>query len=57
MSAMADHIVRRVAVVGTGAIGTSWCIRFLAHGLDVVGYDPVLIDLVATKRAARHLPS
>lgn len=40
MNAEADHNLRRVAVVGTGAIGTSWCIRFLAGALDVVAYDP-----------------
>jgi 3-hydroxyacyl-CoA dehydrogenase len=31
---------RRVAVVGAGAIGTSWCARFLAYGLAVVVVDP-----------------
>jgi 3-hydroxyacyl-CoA dehydrogenase len=30
----------RVAVVGTGVIGTSWAAHFLAHGLDVVATDP-----------------
>lgn len=32
--------VRRVAVVATGVIGTSWVAHFLAHGLDVVATDP-----------------
>jgi 3-hydroxyacyl-CoA dehydrogenase len=31
---------RRVAVVGAGAIGASWCARFLANDLDVVVVDP-----------------
>jgi len=30
----------RVAVVGTGVIGTSWVRLFLAHGHDVVATDP-----------------
>jgi carnitine 3-dehydrogenase len=30
----------RVAVVGTGTIGTSWAMHFLASGLDVVATDP-----------------
>jgi carnitine 3-dehydrogenase len=30
----------RVAVVGTGVIGTSWARLFLAHGHDVVATDP-----------------
>ncbi|MHC3456124.1 3-hydroxyacyl-CoA dehydrogenase NAD-binding domain-containing protein [Streptomyces prasinus] len=29
-----------VAVVGTGVIGASWAALFLAHGHDVVAYDP-----------------
>lgn len=33
-------IVRRVGVVGTGLIGSSWASLFLAHGLDVVATDP-----------------
>ena len=35
-----DYPVRRVAVVGTGAIGASWTALFLARGLDVVAADP-----------------
>jgi carnitine 3-dehydrogenase len=30
----------RVAVVGTGTIGASWAVQFLAAGLDVVATDP-----------------
>ena len=30
----------RVAVVGTGTIGTSWAVRFLARGFSVVATDP-----------------
>ncbi|MDQ1538805.1 MAG: hypothetical protein QOE58_3198 [Actinomycetota bacterium] len=32
--------VSRVAVIGTGIIGSSWAAHFLAHGLDVVASDP-----------------
>lgn len=32
--------VERVAVIGTGLIGAGWAALFLAHGLDVVAYDP-----------------
>ena len=40
---MADSSVdriERVAVVGTGVIGTGWAARCLAYGLDVVATDP-----------------
>src|SRR5688572_10828448 len=30
----------KVAVIGTGAIGTSWAVCFLAHGYRVVASDP-----------------
>ncbi|HXH01780.1 MAG TPA: L-carnitine dehydrogenase [Candidatus Competibacteraceae bacterium] len=32
--------VRRVAIVGSGVIGYGWAARCLAHGLDVIAYDP-----------------
>ncbi len=31
---------RKVAVVGCGTVGASWAALFMAHGLDVVAYDP-----------------
>ena len=31
---------RRIGVIGSGIIGASWSSLFLAHGLDVVVYDP-----------------
>ena len=31
--------INRVAVIGVGTIGASWCALFLAKGLDVVAYD------------------
>jgi carnitine 3-dehydrogenase len=32
--------IQRVAVIGTGVIGASWCAAFLAHGLEVQATDP-----------------
>ncbi|NQW10421.1 MAG: 3-hydroxyacyl-CoA dehydrogenase [Alphaproteobacteria bacterium] len=32
--------VKRIAVLGTGTIGASWCSYFLARGYDVVAWDP-----------------
>ena len=32
--------IRRVALVGGGVIGGGWAARCLAHGLDVVAWDP-----------------
>jgi 3-hydroxyacyl-CoA dehydrogenase len=32
--------IRRVAVIGTGTIGSSWAALFLARGLEVVATDP-----------------
>ena len=31
--------VRRIAIIGTGAIGASWSALFLAKGLDVIATD------------------
>jgi len=31
--------VRRIAIIGTGAIGASWTALFLAKGLDVIATD------------------
>jgi carnitine 3-dehydrogenase len=36
----ANTEISRVAIVGTGLIGSSWAACFLAHGLDVVATDP-----------------
>src|ERR1700683_3356272 len=32
--------VRRIAIVGTGAIGASWAALYLARGFNVVATDP-----------------
>ena len=37
---MPDRAIERVGVVGTGLIGSSWAIFFLARGLEVVATDP-----------------
>ena len=31
--------INKVAVIGTGVIGTGWIIRFLAHNKTVYAYD------------------
>jgi carnitine 3-dehydrogenase len=36
----ANTEISRVAIVGTGLIGSSWAAYFLAHGLDVAATDP-----------------
>jgi 3-hydroxyacyl-CoA dehydrogenase len=33
------HSVRKIAVIGTGAIGASWTALFLSRGLDVIATD------------------
>src|SRR5712672_1934529 len=32
--------IQRVAIVGTGVIGSSWAAQYLARGLDVAATDP-----------------
>ncbi|MBC7203402.1 MAG: hypothetical protein H5U29_07735 [Pusillimonas sp.] len=32
--------IRVVAVLGTGSVGASWIALFLAHGLEIIAYDP-----------------
>jgi 3-hydroxyacyl-CoA dehydrogenase len=34
-----DKPIRRIAIIGTGVIGSSWTSLFLARGLDVVATD------------------
>lgn len=52
--------IKKVTVVGTGIIGSSWTCLFLAHGLDVVatdireGAEAELVD--AVERCWRSLP-
>jgi len=45
-------MINRVAVIGTGLIGTSWAAHFLAQGLDVVASDP---DPAAEDRTRRSI--
>ena len=35
-----DKVVRRVGIVGTGAVGASWAAFYLARGFDVIATDP-----------------
>ncbi|WP_376089499.1 3-hydroxyacyl-CoA dehydrogenase NAD-binding domain-containing protein [Roseomonas sp. CCTCC AB2023176] len=48
---MIEQPVRRIAVIGTGLIGASWALLFLARGLDVVATDPAPGAEEATRRA------
>src|SRR3954467_9156865 len=32
--------IKRIAIVGTGVIGSSWAAQYLAKGFDVVATDP-----------------
>ena len=32
--------IQTVAIIGSGVIGSGWAARCLAHGLDVVAFDP-----------------
>src|ERR1700680_309929 len=34
-----DRPIRRIAIIGTGAIGASWTALFLAKGLEVIATD------------------
>ena len=40
MNAANSSGVSRVAILGSGLIGSGWAARCLAHGLDVVAWDP-----------------
>lgn len=33
-------VIQKIAIVGTGLIGASWALHFLARGLDVIATDP-----------------
>ena len=32
-------MLKNMAVIGTGVIGTGWILRFLAHGIKVKAFD------------------
>ena len=32
-------MIRKIAVIGTGVIGSGWIVRFLAHNKKVIAYD------------------
>ena len=32
-------MIKKIAVIGTGVIGTGWIIRCLAHNFKVIAYD------------------
>jgi len=33
--------INRIAIIGTGVIGAGWTSRLLAHGKEVIAYDPI----------------
>ena len=49
-------MIKKIAVIGTGVIGTGWIIRCLAHNFKVIAYDkdPKLKKIEEIRRA-RHL--
>ena len=36
---MMEGKINKIAVIGTGVIGTGWIIRFLVHDKKVIAYD------------------
>lgn len=44
-----DKLVRRIAIVGTGVIGSSWAAQYLARGLDVVATDLPCLELLEVR--------
>ena len=52
--ALAD--VRTIACVGTGVIGGGWAAYFLAHGYDVVAWDPAPDAEAAAARISSTRP-
>ena len=38
---MATSRINKIAVIGTGVIGTGWVIRMLAHNKKVAAFDAV----------------
>jgi carnitine 3-dehydrogenase len=60
--AAAEHLPRRVGLLGAGVIGSGWAARFLLAGADVCLFDPApgagdtaLAALERARRAWRHL--
>lgn len=48
----------RVAVIGTGTIGTSWVLAFLGGGLDVVATDPAPgAEILLRQMVSEHWPT
>jgi 3-hydroxyacyl-CoA dehydrogenase len=41
-----DKLERRIAIVGTGVIGSSWAAQYLVRGFDVIATDPPYLDLL-----------
>ena len=40
-------MIKKIAVIGTGVIGTGWIVRFLAHNKKIIAFDQ---DLKSEKK-------
>ena len=43
-------MIKKIAVIGTGVIGSGWIIRFLAHDKKIIAYDK---DIRSKKKFSR----
>ena len=41
-------MIKKIAVIGTGVIGTGWIIRCLAHNKKVIAFDKDVRSLLAS---------
>jgi 3-hydroxyacyl-CoA dehydrogenase len=39
-----NKLVRRIAIVRTGLIGSRWAAQYLARGFDVIATDPFFLE-------------
>ena len=47
-------MIKKIAVIGTGVIGTGWIIRLLAHDKKVIAYD---INLKSKRKLIKEVQS
>ena len=55
-------MIKKIAVIGTGVIGSGWIIRFLAHSKKVIAYDKdenlkkkIILEIKRTWRYVKKL--
>ena len=49
--------INKIAVIGTGVIGTGWIIRMLAYNKKVTAFDlDIKKKIILTKEVKRSLP-